>query len=173
MAGKIKNKVNKVADTAGGAVGKLNAATTTKADEFVKNAAIGDLYEIEAAKIAMVRSREERTAQIARKMIADHTTSTHHLQAAMEMNETRGVEPTARDLDTRRQTMLDHLAEAPEDAFDKTYLDQQVLAHEETVTLMRNYSEGGDNAQLRSFALGTLPVVERHLTFAKTVRQSM
>lgn len=173
MAGKIKNTANKVADMAGGAVGKLNAATTTKADEFVKNAAIGDLYEIEAAKIAMVRSREERVAQIARKMIADHTTSTHHLQAALEMNETRGVEPPPRALDARRKTMLDHLAKAPQDSFDKTYLDQQVLAHEETVSLMRTYSEGGDNPQLRSVALGALPVVERHLARVKTVRESM
>lgn len=173
MAGEIKNTVNKVTDIAGGAVGKLKASTTTKADDFVKNAAAGDLYEIEAAKVALVRSRDERVGQIARNMIADHMTSAHHLQAALEMNETRGVEPPPRTLDARRKTMLDHLAEAPSDAFDRAYLDQQVLAHEETISLMRNYCEGGDNAQLRSVALGTLPVVERHLAAVKAVRESM
>jgi len=48
--------------------------------------------------------------------------------------------------------------------FDATYLDQQVLARGETVILMRTYGEGDDNPQLRSVALGTLPVVERHLS---------
>lgn len=44
--------------------------------------------------------------------------------------------------------MLQHLSEAPEDAFDKTYLDQQVLAQEEIVSLMESYGEGGANPQL-------------------------
>jgi predicted outer membrane protein len=45
-----------------------------------------------------------------------------------------------------------------------------VLAHEETTSLMRSYSEKGDNPQLRSLALSTLPVVERHLTHVKHLR---
>lgn len=51
-------------------------------------------------------------------------------------------------------------------------MDQQVLAHEETATLMRNYRDNGDNAQLRSFAAGTLPVVERHLKRAEKLKKA-
>jgi putative membrane protein len=67
------------------------------------------------------------------------------------------------ELDTRRQTMIDHLREAPDDGFDAAYASQQVLAHEETVALMRSYASGGDNPQLRSLAQSALPVIERHL----------
>jgi putative membrane protein len=77
------------------------------------------------------------------------------------------------ELDTRRAAMVKHLVDAPEDAFDNTYVDQQVLAHEETVTLMRTYAESGDNPQLRSVALGTLPVVERHLNHAKMMKSQL
>ena len=173
MAGDMKNMVDKVTDTLGGTVGKVSAATTKSADSFVENAAIGDMYEITAARLALMRSRNPAVQAIATKMIADHTTSTHHPQAALEMKETRGVAPPPRDLDTRRQTMVKHLEDAPADAFDSTYLDQQVPAHEETVSLMRSYSEGGDNPQLRSVAIGTLPVVERHLKHAKAARAAL
>ena len=170
MAGEIKNMLDKATDAVGGTVGKMSAAATKTADSFVENAAIGDMYEIAAARLALRRSGSERVRQMARMMIADHTTSTHHLKAALEMNETRGVPSPPTEPDTRRQTMLQHLQDAPDDAFDSTYLDQQVLAHEETVSLMRSYGEGGDNPQLRSVALGTLPVVERHLSHVKQLR---
>ena len=173
MAGEIKNTLDKVTDAVGGTAGKMGAAMTDSADSFVEKAAIGDRYEIEAARLALQRSNRQEVKAIASKMIDDHTTSTHHLLAALEMNETRGVAAPPRTLDTRRQTMLDHLAKAPADAFDSTYLDQQVLAHEETSTLMRSYSGGGDNPQLRSFAAGTLPVVDRHLKKMKQIRSQL
>lgn len=172
MSGDIKNKLDKASDALGGTAGKMGAATTTDADGFVENAAIGDIYEIEAATIALGRSRDTSIHAIAKKMIADHTTSTHHLRAALEMNETRGVAAPPKVPDARRKKMLQHLSEAPDDAFDRTYLDQQVLAHEETVSLMESYAEGGDNPQLRSVAQGSLPVVERHLAHVKSVRAS-
>jgi putative membrane protein len=96
-------------------------------------------------------------------MIVDHTANTHHLLAALEMNETRGVPAPPQVLDARRSTMIKHLREAPDESFDSTYASQQVMAHEETVALMRSYASAGDNPQLRSLAQSALPVVERHL----------
>lgn len=173
MAGKVKNTLDKVTDAVGGTAGKANAAATTSAATFVKNAAIGDLYEIEAARLALRRTSRPKVKEAAEQMMADHTTSTHHLRAALEMNETHGVAPAPSELDTRRKTMIKHLGEAPDTEFDSTYLDQQVLAHEENVSLLRSYGERGDNAQLRSVALGTLPVVERHLAMMKHLRAAL
>lgn len=173
MTGELKQAMNRATDAIGGTAGKLGANMTSSADDFVESAAIGDLYEIEAGRIALGRTRRPEVQGVARKMIADHTTSTHNLQAALAMNETRGVAPPPRELDARRKSMIGHLEEAPDDAFDATYLDQQVLAHEETVTLMSTYAESGDNPQLRSVAMGTLPVVERHLVKVKELRASL
>lgn len=169
----MKDMVNKVTDAIGGTMAKLGAASTTSADGFVEQAAIGDAYEIAAAGIALRRSRNDAVRTTAARMISDHTTSRHHLQAALEMNETRGVALPPDRLDTRRETMLEHLAEASEDSFDRTYAGQQVLAHEETASLMRSYAECGDNPQLRSVALCTLPVVERHLAHVKHLRAQL
>ena len=171
--GELKNTMNKTMDTVAGMAGQMSAAMTDGADGFVENAAIGDMYEIAAARLAWQRTRDDRVRTVATRMITDHTTSTHHLRAALEMNETRGVTPPPLQPDNRRITMLKHLEEAPDGSFDRTYIDQQILAHEETTKLMRSYAGGGDNAQLRSFALGTLPVVERHLHKVKELRNAL
>lgn len=170
MMGEIKDTMNKAMDALAGTGGKMSAAMTTGADGFVQNAAIGDLYEITAARMALARARSAEVRTMAANMIKDHTTSTHHLMAALEMRETPELSPLPAEPDARRATMLKHLDEAQDEAFDTTYLDQQVLAHEETVSLMRSYASGGDNAQLRSYAAGTLPVVERHLARVKELR---
>lgn len=168
--GTVGNLVDRAMDAVGGAIGAASAATTTSADAFVQNAAIGDRYEIEAARLALSRSRSAEVRAAAAKMINDHTANTNHLLCALEMNETAGVAAPPQELDTRRAKMLQHLAEAPDDKFDATYLAQQVLAHEETVTLMRDYGKAGDNPQLRSLAVSARPVVERHLEHMKMVK---
>lgn len=163
MAGPVKHAMNKASDVLGGVAGKMEASMTSDADTFVHEAAVGDAYEILAGELAAKRARKEEVRAFAAKMIVDHTASTHQLRAALEMNETRGVAPPPTKLDARRQKMLEHLKEAPDDSFDATYLDQQLLAHKETATLLSHFLDNGDNPQLCSFAAGGLPVVERHL----------
>lgn len=168
--GEIKNTMNKAMDTVAGMGGKMSAASTDSANGFVENAAIGDIYERTAAQMALTRARHPEVKAFAAKMLTDHMTSTHQLEAALETNPGRGVKRPPTEPDERRMKMLKHLGQAPDDSFDKTYLDQQLLAHEETTTLMRNYVKEGENPQLVSVAMGTLPVVERHLALAKELR---
>jgi putative membrane protein len=171
--GMIGHAVDKMIDTVGGAAGAAKAATATSAKTFVENAAIGDRYEIESSRLALERSRSPEVRLAAQQMIADHMANTHHLMAALEMNETIGLPQPPQALDSRRRTMIDHLRDASEDAFDKTYASQQVMAHEETVALMRSFANGGDNSQLRSLAQSALPVVERHLQHMKMLQDTV
>lgn len=169
--GEIKNTLDKAMDAIGGTAGKVSASTTVGADAFVQNATIGNLYELEAAKLALTRSRSPEVQLFAAKMIEDHTTAMHQLQSALATSETQGVALPDNTLDSRREGMVKHLEDASEDAFDSTYVDQQLLAHEETVTLMRTYRDSGDNSQLRSVAAGATPVFERHLNHVKMLKQ--
>lgn len=171
----LRHTMDKATDAVGGMVGRAEAQTagSHSAAAFVENAAIGDKYEIEAARIALRRSRSAQIHEAARQMIADHTTSTHQLRSALRMNETKGVPHPPGSLDSRRQTMIEHLEKAPDGDFDSTYLDQQVLAHKETHDLMSGFAHGGDNPQLRSFALGTAPVVARHLKKMESLKASL
>jgi len=167
----VRHTVDKLQDAVGGLVGRVSAGMTKEADSFVQNAAIGDLYEIASAELALERASSPEVRAWAVQMIDDHMTSAHQLAAALEMNETRGVAPIPTQLDARRRTMYEHLESAPADKFDAAYLDQQLLAHEETFTLLQAYRREGDNSQLRSFAAGAAPVVARHLSHVKAFKQ--
>lgn len=166
-AGGLEGAVNKMQDMIGGAVGLASASSAGSHDSraFVANAAIGDLYEVEAGRLAQRRARTDDIRAFAAMMVEHHTTSTHQLRSALASSEVAGVLPDLQPpamLDERRKGMLDHLAEASEDDFDRTYVDQQRMAHRETGTLLEGYAEHGDNPQLRSVAMGALPMVRRH-----------
>ena len=167
-AGGLKATLNKASDLVGGMVGMASASTAGAHDSqaFVMNACVGDLYEIEAGRIAVQRAASPGVREFGAMMVEHHTTAMHQMQSALASSEVTQVLPNlspTTELDHRRQGMIKHLLEAPADAFDRTYLDQQKLAHQETVTLHKGYAEHGENPQLRSVALGGLPMVERHL----------
>ncbi len=54
--------------------------------------------------------------------------------------------------------------------FDEAYANNQVVAHEQTIELYRDYVEGGDNPDLKQFAQQTLPKLEEHLKQAKELQ---
>jgi putative membrane protein len=169
--GSVRNTIDKLTDAVGGMMGRMSASMVSSANAFVEKAALSDRYEIEAAMIALRRTTSPDLRLLAKTMVADHTASTHNLQAALEMQETRGVIGPPTELDARHKTMIEHLEAAPDDQFDATYIDQQVLAHEEALTLLVHFRDNGDNPQLRSCAGAFAPVVYRHLQHCKALKQ--
>lgn len=173
--GALHRAVDKAADTVGGMVGRASANTagSHSAAAFVESAALGDMYEIAAGKVALQHARSEQVKEAARMMVEDHATSTEKLRAAMQRSETPDLPGIPDSIDARRKSLLDHLQAAPADAFDTTYIDQQVLSHKETVDLMTGYRDEGDDAALRAYAAETAPVVERHLAHVERLKADL
>jgi len=166
-----KHALNKTMDAVGGAVGQASAAVATSADQFAPNAAISDQYEIEAGRIAQERARSPDVRDAGEHMVRDHTESSAQLKDAVARSEKVTAADLPTELDSRRQGMIDHLREAPDDKFDKTYVDQQVAAHEEAVTMMHRFRSDGDCPVLRGFAEQVSPVIEGHLDRMKQLRK--
>jgi putative membrane protein len=76
-------------------------------------------------------------------------------------------------LDQRRQGFIDNLKSASDAAFDKTYIDQQVAAHEEALTLLQGYAKDGSDAGLKAAAAKIVPTVQMHLDKAKSIQASL
>ncbi len=53
--------------------------------------------------------------------------------------------------------------------FDRAYKAEQIAAHQEALTLHRNYADQGDLPPLREFAGRTAPVVEMHYGHAQSL----
>ena len=163
--------VNAAQDAMAGPVGQVSAATVgaNTLQGYVMNAAMGDMYEIEAAKIAQQKSGNAEVKALAKMIQADHTAASNEMKPLVSA--AGQTPPTA--LDQRRQGMIDNLNAAPADQFDKVYLTQQVAAHEEAVTLHRGYADNGDNAGLKGHAAKVLPKIQAHLDKAKALADKM
>jgi len=163
--------VDNAQDAVGAAVGQTSAATVGSHDSgaFVSNASQGDIYEIEAGKIAGSRSRSADIKAFAKMMVTDHTATS---KALAPLAAAAGETP-ADKLDERRQGFIDNLKSAPAADFDKTYVDQQVAAHEEALTLMQGYATGGGDPGLKDAAAKTAPKVQQHLDQIKAIQAAM
>jgi putative membrane protein len=163
--------VNHAQDTAGAAVGTMSAATLGSHDTgaFVSNAAQGDMYEIQAAQIAEQKSKDGGVKAFAKMMIRDHTALSKEMGPLVKA---AGQTPPT-DLDQRRKGFLDNLKAANAGDFDKTYMDQQVAAHDEALTLMQGYAKDGSDAGLKAAAAKAVPKVQMHSDMAKKLQAKL
>lgn len=146
-------------------------ANEAAAPDFVTKAAMSDMYEIEAAKVALARSKNADVKKFAQMMIDDHTKSTNNLKAAIAASGLTLTPPAALDDDHAKK--VQDLKDKDAADFDKDYLNDQVDAHQAALDLMQRYANDGDNASIKGFAATTAPVVQGHYDQAKQLRDAM
>ncbi len=137
-------------------------ATPSSPEEFATMAAHSNLFEIESSRLALEASQEDAVRQFAQRMIDDHTMASQEMMSAAA---TDGVTNVPDSLDPRHQQMLTQLQNASPEEFDSLYLQMQVAAHQEAVTLFGNYAE--EEGALADFAGATLPTLEEHLAMVQ------
>ena len=166
--GTANDTVSAVKDTVGHGVGLVTAEMTTSLQGFVNAAAVSDMYEVEAGKIALQRSNDAGVKAFAQKMVDAHTTTTNELKATLvKINATVTAPAT---LDDRRQGMIDELRGAKDADFNGRYIAQQVDAHNEALTLMQGYAKSGDTKEVKVFAGKTSKAVQMHLNMANKLK---
>lgn len=125
--------------------------------DFVTEAAVGDLFDIQSSKLAEARG-DAATKAFAEKMIADHTkTSSELMPLAMAANV-----PVPTEMDGTHKTLLGKLQALQGGDFARAYHDDQAKAHKQAVSLFERYAKGGDNSGLKTFANATLPTLREH-----------
>ncbi len=168
-----EDPVNAVQDAASVPVGQMSAATmgANTVGGYVPNAAIGDMYEIQAAEIALERTANPQVRELAQMIVTDHRAASQSLMALAPQAAPDVTLPP--DLDERRQGLIDTLRTANAAAFDQVFLDQQVAAHQEALTLHRGFADNTDAPQLATHAREVAPKIEMHLERARTLEEAM
>lgn len=131
--------------------------------EFANAAAIADMYEIQAGNIAWERSKSPEVKKFGRMLIADHTGSSAKLKVLADQNE-GSVTDT---LDDAHQQMIDQLENADENAFDATFIKQQIDAHQKALALYEGYAKSGGPEEFQRFAKETAKTIAMHLERAR------
>ena len=165
--------VNAAQDATSAAVGQTSAATlgANTAGGFVTSLAVSDMYEVQAAEIAMAKSSTAGIDELAGMIKTDHTASTAKLKTIAPTEATDTPLPTA--LDERRQGLIDNLnAAAPAD-FDRVYLTQQVAAHNEALTLLNGFKDHTETPGLAALATEIIPKVTMHRDHAQRMLDAM
>jgi putative membrane protein len=173
-AGENANEaVNATQDMTSGAVGQTSAATlgANTVEGFVTNLAVGNMYELQAAEVAQTKSSNADVKALAAMITRDHTSAGEKLMAAAPTAAPDVTVPTA--LDQRRQGLIDNLNAASADDFDKVYLEQQVAAHNETLTLLNGFSDNTDAPALASLARELIAPVTMHRDRAQALLDAM
>jgi len=163
--------VDKAQDMAAGPVGQTSAATmgANMVSAYVPNAAMGDMYEIQAADIALERSQNAQVKELATMIKTDHTAASNAMKGMLPQAAPDTAPPTA--LDERRQGLIDNLRSASAENFDRTWIDQQIAAHNEALTLHRGFAD--QDSPLAAHARSVVPKIEAHLRQAETIKAAM
>lgn len=137
---------------------------TRPAIVYVAKAGAADLYEIESSRMAVRRARRPEVREFAQMLIAEHNRTTAQVMAAARAD---GIRPAPAMLEPSQRTMIRQLSRVAAGGFDRAYMNQQVVAHQQALTLHRNYARRGVGNDLRRVAAGAVPVIEGHLAQAR------
>lgn len=146
------------------------AGQPAQADKtFAEKAAISDMFEIQAGKLAQEQAKDAGVKQFGSHMAADHGKTSEAMKALAQQKSM--TLPTG--LDSEHQQKLDQLRALKADQFDAAYLQGQIEAHQTAVALFRTQAETGKDADLKRFAEQTLPTLEQHLRQVRDLRPAV
>ena len=148
----------------------LAAAPTTKAPDFVKLAGASDLYEKTSSQEILRTTKNAEVFKFAMMMVGDHGKTTRDVTAAAKAD---GVKPSPPMLSGGQKAMIAQLKAAPAAKRDMTYINQQVMAHEDALGVHTTYSKSGETAALKKAASGAVPIVTTHLNEVQATKFKM
>jgi predicted outer membrane protein len=94
--------------------------------DFVQKAAVSDMYEVQAGKLAAEKGQSDAVKKFGQQMVDAHTKTTEELTGIVKTKNIKVDLPTK--LDAKHQKLIDDLNSASARDFDKMYANQQVDA---------------------------------------------
>lgn len=148
-------------------LGSTNTGAVT--NSFYASAARGGMAEVELSKAALTKATNPEVKGFAQMMVNDHTNANAELKGvAGAKNVTL---PT--DLSSADRATLEELNELSGAAFDRTYVDAMVDAHETDVQLFEDQAGDDSDPEAKAFAAKTLPTLQKHLELIKGIQSRL
>jgi len=135
---------------------------------FVEEASAKGIAEIETGKLALEKGTTADVKEFAQSMVEDHTAANKEL-SALATKKRLEVSTDAELINQAKALILKLRGEA---SFDKAYMNNQVMAHKETIELFQKASNA-DDAEIAAFAKQTLPKLEHHLKLAEQINSQL
>lgn len=136
-------------------------------EQFIQKVASSNQLEIQEARLALDRSKNDQIRQFAQRMIDDHTKLGDELKTTLQ--QANMPVPNAQ-LTPQDQAQLNKLKSLTGAAFDRAYIGDDRRDHMQAVRLVETYAKTGTNEPLKQLAARALPVLQGHLKMAEALR---
>jgi putative membrane protein len=155
--------------TAAGLAACLCLAATARADatkkistdrEFVDEAAAGGMAEVRLGKLAQTNASSPEVRKFGELMVEDHSRANKELMALLQK---KGMATPGKELPKKMQECYDNLSRLKGAEFDRAYIKDMLKDHKEDVALFESFAKNGQDADIRAFAIKTLPTLREHL----------
>src|SRR3954449_2759160 len=133
-----------------------------------------DQIDIDTAKLALKKTKNDQVKQFAQQMIDDHT----KLQSSVnDLGKKLNVKPapsdTSKSLKTAAAAETKKLQGLNGKAFDTEYINHEVAYHQQVLDAAGNVLiPNAQNAELKSALEGAAPLLQGHLDHAKQLQSS-
>jgi len=133
--------------------------------DFAVKAANGGMMEVALGQLAATNAKSQRVKDFGAMMVKDHTEGGEKLkQLAQQKNialpATLGNDEQKHVNDMQKKTGAD---------FDKAYMNMMLDDHKDDIKEFQKAGNNCKDADLKTFALSTLPVLQKHLDSAKAI----
>lgn len=134
---------------------------------FVMEAAMGGLMEVEAGTIAQQNASSQRIKDFGSMMVADHSKANDELK---NLASSHGINiPTSLPADMQKH--LDAMKAMKGAAFDKHYMSMMNDDHKKDIDKFQKAAGSSGDAQLKTWAQNTLPVLQKHMDSVTAIRK--
>lgn len=134
--------------------------------DFAVNVADRNMLEIELGKISLTNSTNQEVKDFGQTMINDYTKVNNELKALAKQKDI--ILPASPG--HRNVKRIDDLMDRRGDDFDKHYLNLMISSHRNTINLFESASNNATDAEIKTFAQNTLPILKKHLAEAKVLK---
>lgn len=142
-----------------------SATLSTKDKNFIMEAAIGGIEEVELGRLATQKGSSDAVKQFGQKMVDDHSAANTELT---QLATSKGVNVPA-ELDAKHKADVAKFSKLSGAAFDKAYSKAMLDDHNKDVAAFEKQSASGTDPDLKAFAAKTLPTLKTHLDMAKAL----
>jgi len=137
--------------------------------DFAVQAADGGMTEEQLGKIALTNAQDQRVKDFGQRMVTDHGKANAELMAIAKQKSI--VLPTA--VSREHSEHMADLNSKTGSEFDKDYMDMMLKDHKTTVQLFETAAQQAEDADIKAFAVKTLPTLRQHLASADSLNKSL
>jgi putative membrane protein len=136
---------------------------------WVAEAANDGMLEVELGKLAPTNGAAPTVKSFGQTMVSEHSKANAELQSlAGKKGITLPTEMSARNRDKLMEMMQKTGAD-----FDQAYIDHMVREHRDDIDHYEDMANDGHDAELRTFAARSVPVLKNHLQMAESVQNAV